>query len=87
MDKLAQIGLLVGFTWGTAGIIGYPGVLWKPGAFLTAAALIWLIGHQAMPPLELVEGLAFLIFAALSVARERLYPTRREEKPAVPGPE
>lgn len=84
MDKLAQIGLLVGFTWGAAGIVGYPGVWWKPGAFLAGFSLAWLIGHDALPPGELIEGLAFLIFIALSIARDRLYPTPREAKPKKP---
>lgn len=76
MNNLAQIGLLVGFTWGTAGVLGYPGVSWKPGAIMAAVSLALVIGRDAAPPLELIEGLAFLIFFLLSVAKDRLYPTK-----------
>ena len=84
MNTLAQTGLLVGFTWGVAGIIGYPGVKWKPGAGLAAVSLAWLIGHDGLPQGELIEGLAFLIFVALTIAKERLYPTKYAEKPKPP---
>ncbi len=79
MNNLAQLGLLIGFTWGAAGIVGYPGVQWKQGAVLAGVSLAWLIGHNALPPNELVEGLAFLIFIALSIARDRLYPTKEKQ--------
>lgn len=81
MNNLAQIGMLVGFTWGTAGVLGYPGVSWKPGAILTAASFAWVVSRDAIPPQELIEGLAFLIFFALSVARDKLYPTKTAEVP------
>lgn len=80
MDRLAQIGLLVGVTWGAAGIVGYPGVKWKQGAILAAVCLAWLISRDDMPSPELIEGVAFLIFFALTIAREKLCPTAVEEK-------
>ncbi len=80
MDKLAVIGMAVGFTWGTAGVLGYPGLSWKPGAIMMVAALLWLVAHDATPPEPLIEAGAIIIFIALSVARDRLYPAEREEK-------
>jgi hypothetical protein len=72
MDKLAQLGLLAGYIWGTAGLLAYPGVSWKPGALLATGAVFWLIAHDALPDGELIEGLALLIFVLLAVARQRL---------------
>ena len=73
MDKLAEIGMVVGFTWGTAGVLAYPGVPWKPGAAMLVASLVWLVAHDAMPPEPLIEAGAIIIFLALSVARDRVY--------------
>ena len=80
MDKLAVIALAVGFTWGTAGVLGYPGLSWKPGAAMTVASLLWLVAHDAMPPEPLVEAVAIIIFIALSVTRDRMVRRERAEK-------
>lgn len=80
MDKLAVIGMLVGFTWGTAGVLAYPGVPWKPGAAMLVACLVWLVAYDAMPPEPFIEAGAIIIFIALSVARDRLYRAERAEK-------
>ncbi len=79
MDNLALIGLLGGFIWGTAGIVGYPGVAWKPGAIITVAAAIWLLKHDAMPPEPLVEAGAIGIFLVLMSALKRRHPAKRED--------
>lgn len=81
MNNLAQIGLLVGYTWGCAGMLVYPGVSWKPGAALAAVSFVWLMRHEALPNIELIEGLALLIFFVLSVARDKLYPAKAAEAP------
>ena len=84
MDKLAVVGLLVGFTWGTAGILRYPNISWKPGAVLTVACAAWLVSHEAMPPEPLIEAGAIFIFIGLMIAQKRLFPapqaTRTDEK-------
>jgi apolipoprotein N-acyltransferase len=72
MNTLAQLGLLVGFTWGIAGVLAFPGVSWKPGTILAVVSLVWIVAHEPKPPLDAVEGLALLIFFALSVIRDRM---------------
>lgn len=72
MSGVAQLGLLIGFTWGCAGMLAFPGVAWKPGAVLTVVCLVWIAAHDPKPPLDLIEGLALLIFFGLSVLRDRM---------------
>ena len=85
MEALARVGLLVGFVWGTAGIVGFPKVWWVPGAALMVGCLLWLISHHGMPPEPLVEAGAIVIFLGLMFARGRLFPTKGEEKPKGDG--
>ena len=72
MANLVLVGLVVGYTWGVAGMVGFPGVTWKPGAFLTVACAVWLVGHDAMPAEPLIEAGAIGIFLALMGAKKRL---------------
>jgi hypothetical protein len=87
METLARVGLLVGYVWGAAGIVGYPRVWWVPGAALMVGCLLWLIAHHAIPPEPLVEAGAIVIFLGLMFARGRLFPTKGEEKPKEGGAE
>ena len=80
MDKLAVLGMLVGFTWGTAGVLAYPGITWKPGAIMLVASAVWLVSHGAMPPEPLIEGGAIVVFIALSMGRDRLSRAKSAEK-------
>jgi hypothetical protein len=86
MENLALVGLLVGYTWGSAGVLGYPGVSWKPGALLAVGAALWLVSNGAMSP-ELVEAGAVGIFLLLMFARPWLVPAKDAEKPKAPGTE
>lgn len=81
MNTLAVLAMLVGYTWGAAGVLAYPGLSWKPGAFIVVATALWLLRHDAMPPEPYIEAGAILIFIALSFGRDRLYRSVREEKP------
>lgn len=82
MDTLTALGLLVGFTWGTAGLLGYPGLSWKPGTLLALGCLFWLATHDALPPEPLIEALAFFIFIGLSIAQKRWLREKPQDKPA-----
>jgi hypothetical protein len=86
MENLAMVGLLVGYTWGAAGILGYPGVSWKPGAIIAVACAVWLAANHAMSP-EIIEACAVIIFLALMFAREWVLRARKADKPKGPGPE
>jgi hypothetical protein len=79
MENVALVGLGVGYIWGAAGILGYPGVSWKPGAVVAVLAALWLVSNGAMSP-ELVEAGAVIIFLVLMFAREWLAPTKPAEK-------
>ena len=85
MERWALVGLLIGYIWGATGVVGYPGVSWKPGAILTVVCALWLVAHKAMPAKPLVEALAILIVLGLMFARPRLFPDKREEKTKGPG--
>jgi hypothetical protein len=80
MATVVLLGLLAGYIWGVAGMLGYPGVSWKPGALLTVACAVWRVAHDAAPSEPLIEAAAILIFIALNAARDRLSPTKEPEK-------
>jgi hypothetical protein len=84
MESLALVGLLVGYTWGAAGVLGYPGVSWKPGAAMAVLAALWLVSNGSMSP-ELVEACAVAIFLVLMFAREWFMRAKPPEKPKQPG--
>jgi hypothetical protein len=83
MENLALLAMLVGITWGAAGVLGYPNVSWKPGAILAIACALWLAANGAVAP-EIIEASAVMIFLALMFARDRVFPPKREEKPKGP---
>lgn len=84
MANLLLVGLVGGYIWGVAGMVGFPGVSWKPGALLTVACAVWLVGHDAMPAEPLVEAGAIGIFLVLVGAQKRLS-RGRAGKPKGPG--
>src|SRR4051812_47122138 len=81
MENLMVIGMVTGFIWGTAGLVGYPGVSWKPGALMTVACAVWLVVHDAMPPEPLIEAGAIFLFVLLNSRWARQFFTRRDERP------
>jgi hypothetical protein len=84
MTSLLLVGLVGGYIWGVAGMVGFPGVSWKPGAVLTVACAVWLVAHDAMPAEPLVEAGAIGIFLVLMGAQKR-QSRGRAAKPKQPG--
>ncbi|CAH2602291.1 conserved protein of unknown function [Rhodovastum atsumiense] len=87
MENLVIISMLLGYVWGVAGIVAWPGVSWKPGAAVVVGAAAWLIAHEAMPPEPAVEAAAILIFLVVMFARERLHPFPTERRKPSKAPE
>lgn len=79
MEKVGLVGMLAGCAWSAAGVLGYSGMSWKPGAILSVACALWLVGHEGMPP-EVIEASAVGIFLVLLFARQWLFPARRQDK-------
>ncbi len=77
MEKLALVGMLGGCAWSAAGLVGYPGVRWKPGAILAVVCALWLVGRGGTSP-EIIEGCAVGVFLVVLFARTWVFPNKRE---------
>jgi hypothetical protein len=81
MKEFLLVGMLVGFTWASVGVVGYPRVSWKPGTVLGVACALWLIGHERMSS-EFVEMWATIVFLLVLFSRQWLFPAKPKSPPA-----